>query len=481
MLSDFTFTERARPFVEIGIGDEHGMASTSVWDGAHWDSPADAHWAGVEPTWHDVSCDTIRYECNYGRVSTIDRFLPGTATVLVDNSSGWADPSHDVIPGELSLRPGRQIRMGVDHVTLGHVVRWRGYIDGLVPVYDPVDHDTVELHCIDALGEVNRAKSKPQPAPVGASDPAHVRIHRLLDLALWSTAKRDVWATGDTLIAHDLGGQTADLLGQAADSVGGVVFGDQTNTVCFRPRDWQAYDPNTPPDGSIGNSADAGTGNDVVFTQVDGTRLNYVWKAEQVIFFETAGIEDVCPVRWERPFERADITTRAIIGRDAATAVQLDDPAGITRYGIEPFERTNLLTEQDGRLTDLAKRVLVIRGESTAPRIRAVTMNAATSDESLDLQATVDPFKPSRYLCRLTLPRGDVFEEMHFATGFRHSVDRHSWETLINLDLAAPYANIGGHWDGAWWDTSLWTTVNRTRLDEVYTLLAAAAREAIDA
>lgn len=470
-LSDFTFTDRAYPFVEIGIGDEHGISSTSQWDVARWDDPS-AHWGGVEPTWMDVSCDVIRFECSCGRASTIDRFLAGTATILVDNDSGWADPSHDTIPGVLSLRPGRQIRCGVVHRTLGPVVLWRGYIDALVPVYDPVEPDTVEIHCIDALGEVNRAKAKPLAAPVGAGEPASVRIDRILDAAQWATPKRDIWATGDTLIASDLGGQTADLLGQAADSVGGVVFGDQRGTVCFRPRDWQAYDPNTPPDGSIGNSADAGAGNDVVYNQADGTHLDYVWKTDQVIFFETPGNEDVCPVRWERPFERADIATRAIIGRNAATAVQVDDVDGIVRYGIEPFERTSLLTESDARLVDLANRVLAVRDDSTAPRIRSVTMNAATGDDSLDLQATVDPFKPSRYLCRLVLERGEVFEEMDFATGWRHTIDRHSWETLINLDVAAPYANLGAHWDGAWWDRSLWAvTVVSDLVGEIRQLL----------
>jgi hypothetical protein len=464
MISEFAFTDRARPVVEIGIGATHGLGGVTVWDAARWDTPGDV-WAGTEPTWRDVTCDVFRYECSYGRASTIERFLPGTATVLVNNASGWADPSHDVTPGVLSMRPGREIRMGVAHRTLGAVWLWRGYIDGVVPVYDPVNPDTVELHCIDALGEVNRAKAKPLPAPVGAGEQGSARVNRILDAAAWSRSRRDIRPSPVTLIASDLAGQTADLLGQAADSVGGAVFGDQTGTVCFRPRDWQTYNPIDPPDGTIGNGAAAGA--DVVFGAGD-----VVFGADDVVY-GAGGAADVCPVRWERPFERADISTRVILGRDPATAVQLDDGEGIARYGIEPFERTNLLTESDSFLMQLAQRMLEVRDEATAPRVRSVTLNAATSAESLDLQTTVDVFKPSRYQCRLVYPRGDVFDEMHFATGVRHIVDPASWETLINLDLSAPFANAGHYWDGAWWDRSIWTVVVADLLTEARRLLDA--------
>ena len=321
------------------------------------------------------------------------------------------------------MRPGRQIRMGVQHATLGQRVLWRGYIDAVTPVYDPVQPDTVEFACIDALGEVNRAKTKPLPDPVFAGDTATTRVHRLLDAAAWLPVKRDVATTTDTLLASNMGGQTADLLGQVADSVGGAVFGDQRGNICFRPRDWQAFDPTIPIDGVIGNG----------------------------------GATDVCPVRWTRPFDRASITTRVIIGRDVETALQLDDLDGQARYGIEPFERVNLLTQSDARLTLLAERVLETRDDSTAPKVRSVTLEAATSDASLDLQAAVDPFKPSRYQCRLELDRGEVFEEQHFATGLRHTIDPHSSETLINLDLAGPYETTGtARWDDAWFDGSTW-------------------------
>jgi hypothetical protein len=297
-LAKFGFTDRARPIVELGVGDTRIPVGTATWDNARWDATPNSVWAGTEPTWHDITCDTRSYRCEYGRVRTTERFTVGTANVTVDNTSGWADPNVVADTNVLTVRPGRAIRMGVVHQTFG--VRWlfRGFVDAMTPTYDPTDPDTVTLDCIDALGEVNRAKFVPQTlAPAGETITG--RIGRVLTLAQWPTDKRDLQPTSDTLIADDMSGQAADLLGQAADSNGGVVFGDLDGRIAYRPRDWQTFPPGTPVDGVIGNVA--------------------------------AG--DVCPTRWERPFNRADIATRVIVGREtppAAGPPGVQGPAGVT-------------------------------------------------------------------------------------------------------------------------------------------------------
>jgi hypothetical protein len=122
------------------------------------------------------------------------------------------------------MRPGHPIRLGVVHA--GHGTRWlfRGFVDAMTPTYDPVEADSVEFACIDALGEISRAKLPQLATPAFAGDRIDVRIGRILDAALWPTRKRDLAPASDTVIATDLGGQVADLLGQTADSGGGSVF-----------------------------------------------------------------------------------------------------------------------------------------------------------------------------------------------------------------------------------------------------------------
>jgi hypothetical protein len=424
-LAAFTWTTRARPFVQLGIGDSRSFRG-AVWDVARWDVDP-ARWSGLEPQWLDITCDTRSATCSYGRAATTDRFVPGSATVVVDNATGWADPNANDAPGVLTVRPGRPIRFGVEHAVHGSRVLFRGFVDAMNPVYSPVDTDTVELLCLDALGEINRAKLRPVAAPVGDGEAASARAHRILDAVGW--LPRDVQPSSETLLATDLGGQVADLLGRTADSAGGAVFGDLDGRVAFRPRDWQTYTPDTPIDGTIGN--------------VDPS--------------------DVCPVEWERPFARADITTRAIIGRDLATAIVVDDPDGIARYGVEPFERTDLLTLRDSSLQMLAERVMRTRGEDTAPRVRSVSLNARTSDAALDLMSTVEVYRPSRYRCRLQYPRGLVFDDEYFATGVAHDLTPRAWSLMLNLDVAAPFEASGGRWDGAYWDHALWTNAVRLR------------------
>jgi hypothetical protein len=424
-LAEFTFTSRARPVIEIAVGDVRTAVGTARWDTARWDNPA-ATWAGDNPDWLDVTCHGMRFTCEYGRQRTTDRFIPGVATVIVTNATGWADPDTVDEPGVLSMRPGRAIRLGVVHAVYGYRCLFRGFIDAIVPMYDADELDVVQLDCVDALAEVNRAKLKPISSPSYAGESASARTTRILDLAQWSASARDIRPSSELLTASDMGGQVADLLGQVADSAGGSVFGDLEGRVAFRPRDWQTFPPGTPPDGTIGNVAPG----------------------------------DVCPTRWERPFARADITTRAIVGRDPATAVVADDPDGIAKYGIEPFERTDLLTQSDNSVSLLALRALRTRSWSTAPRVRSVSLDAATAAAALDLMSTVDVYRPSRYRCRLTYPppRGPVFDAEYFATGVSHEVTPSSWTLELNLDVAAPYVAVGGRWDQAQWDLALWAT-----------------------
>ncbi|MET0415642.1 MAG: hypothetical protein ABW022_06440 [Actinoplanes sp.] len=601
-LSAFEFTDRARPIIEVGVGDTRVDVGLGRWDTSRWDDPA-ATWSGAEVSWRDVSCEAISVHCEYGRRRTTERYVAGAATVVVDNATGWADPYAATGPAAQDMRPGRSIRIGVAHATLGTRWLFYGFIDAMQPVYSPVQADTVALQCIDALGEVNRAKVVPLGAPDHAGEWTSDRINRLLDLARWPATARDVALDADTLIADDLGGQLADLLGQTADSAGGSIWGDTQGRITYRYGDWQAYDPATPPEATIGNVgplpdtpgyltpasglgstpdvpligpvrfivrarldaavasgygtliAQRGSGssafayqlaassaglilrqstNGTTITNTNmgpvtvGAEATYVADTTVALFNSTAAVVlggrtvagsdlwpgriysarmeqldgagnptavlwswdasdyvsgtsmvsggrtwtltssaaitpmvpgsagDVCPVEWERPFERADFATRVIIGRDPATALTFDDLDAQLLYGIEPFERVDLLTQSDQLLSYLGQRILKVRSALSAPRVRSVTLNAATAANALDLMTTADVYKPSRYRCRLSYPRGEVFDAQHFATAVVHDMTADAWTLQMNLDLAAPWAGVGGRWDAAGWDQAMW-------------------------
>lgn len=421
-LAGFTFTDRCWPVVEVGIGDARLPTGQARWDVARWDQD-EARWAGVEPTWFDITCEVQSIAADFGRLRTTERFTVGTAQVVVDNASGWADPNTArSTTTHLNLRPGRAIRFGMEHVVYGLDWLWRGFIDSMVPTYDPFLEDTVRLECVDALGEVNRVKLAGLPVPQ-PPEQAGARVTTILDWAQWPEQKRQIAAASTVLLESDLAGQVADLLGVAADSIGGVIYGDTNADIVLRNRNWQSYPAGEPVDGTIGN-----------------------WPG------------DVCPVQWERPYDRADITTRVLLSRpgDDVARVYDDDPAQLL-FGIEPFERSDLLTRDDAELDRLGHRLLTTRGMNTAPRIRAVTLDASTAPNALDLMCAVDVFQPSRYRCRLQLPRGEVFDAEHYATGAHHTITRDQWTLRLDLDTSEAYAADGARWDRApGWDRSTW-------------------------
>lgn len=434
--SAFTFTRRARPLLEIGLGSTSTPQSTSLWDGAHWDNTVDAHWAGVEPAWVDVSCYGLSSHIDIGRARNADTFPVGRCDVIVDNTTGWADAPNDPFDPtdpSLSLRPGRQLRVGVEHATLGTRWLYRGYIDSIEPIYDAADGDTVMFRCVDALGEVGRAKQIALTAAVGASDNAAQRANRILNLVGWASQKRRLDPNGVPFVASVLEGQVVDLLGRCADSALGTLYADETATIVLRNQEWQSYLAGTPPDATIGN-VDPG---------------------------------DVCPTAYTRAFDRSEIATRVILGRDMPPGTdplpadrQYDNAVAQVYYGIEPVERTDLWTETNAHLDRIGNRLLTTRGPASMPRIAAVSLDAATGDDVVDLLTTLSIYKPSRYLARLTQPRGAVFAVESFATGIVHDIDSDSWTADISLDAAAPFevSTAPAHWDDPddGWDRAAW-------------------------
>jgi hypothetical protein len=431
-----------RPFAELGIGDTRIPTGQARWNVARWDAP-DARWASTEPTWLDVSCEVNGAQSDTGRERSTDRFRPGTADVTLRNDSGWADLRPPPFPpAALALRPGRQVRYGVD-TPRGRRVLWRGYIDEAIPLYQPYGTDVVELTCLDAFGELARVRLVPLAAPVGAGDNAAQRVNRILDAAAWPALYRDVQPSSLQVQGTDLGGSVADLLGVTADSSGGAVFGDLAGRIAYRPRDWQTYLPTTPPAAIVGNIDPAA----------------------------------VCPSTWELSWRRRDVAAVVTMGRDDGVGTTVADTAAQQAIGSEPFVRADLITANPGDLDTLARRVLVTRGIATMPRVEAVTLDAARDPgdgSTVELMATARPETPTRLRCQLATNGRTVFDVDMFVTAVAHTIDdRGRWLCRLTLDAAGPYAAPGGRWDGARWDRATWTNVV-VLLDEARTLIGAA-------
>lgn len=460
-LTRFEFTDRVRPVMEVGIGSTVIDEGTGIWDVSLWDAVGST-WNGDDPLWRDVSCDVIDAHIELGRGRVTDAFPVGTADVTVDNVSGWADPSIGDGDSPLQMRPGRAIRVGVAHVTFGTRWLYRGFIDAIEPVDDPVEWSTVRFRCIDAFGEAGRAKLT-SSVETGADEEARTRFSRILTMIRWPSAKRAVSASViQPLYAAELDGQVVDLLRQTADSAGGWAFGDLEGRVVLQHRDWLLYEIGDPVDATIGNMS-SGVITELLLESGDDLLVE---QGDEMLLESGGDDDDVCPGRWERSFDRADTTTQVILDRDLPTDVGpfdpiiANDPAGQVLYGIEPYERRDLWTRDRRDLAQIAYRILGTRSARVSmPRIKGVTIDASTSVAAVDLLSDLSIFTPSRYRCRLQTTRGTVFDDSFFAVGVTHDLSAEAWTADISLDLATPFellAPVDYVWDTALWDRSLW-------------------------
>ena len=129
-------------------------------------------------------------------------------------------------------------------------------------------------------------------------------------------------------------------------------------------------------------------------------------------------------MNWEMAYAREDIPTRVLVGRpDMDEPIVLDDEEAQDIYGVETVDLTDLETSFDVEMTQIANRILVVLGHTTAPRIAGVTLNAATAPDIADLLSTADPRTPSRFRCRHVSGNGrQVFSRMMFCTAIRHTI-----------------------------------------------------------
>lgn len=253
------FTDRVVPIVQLGLGDSRIEGPEAArWDLAEWDDPSSL-WAGTYPFWLDITCHTHHSQWMLGRARSTDRFKKGTASITVAND-GWADPiPTDDDPALLTLRAGRAIRIGVDHVEFGIIWQFHGYIDTIAPRYDAELADVVDISAICALGESGRAKAPKLETPVGSGELANERITRIADAVKWPALLRDISPTGVAMLPTVLGDQAINMFQIVADSSGGAVFGDTEGRLAFRGRDWQMFAEDDPLDGTIGNVTTSGS------------------------------------------------------------------------------------------------------------------------------------------------------------------------------------------------------------------------------
>lgn len=116
---------------------------------------------------------------------------------------------------------------------------------------------------------------------------------------------------------------------------------------------------------------------------------------------------------------------------------RLDD-FGIAHYGLEPFQRVDLINSTTDLFETFADRILQIRGSASVPRVESVTIDARRGEglRNAQLMSQCQPGKPSRYKIRLNIDGRFIYDRMCFATKVQHHIAEDQWTTDITLDVA---------------------------------------------
>ena len=190
---------RVTPRIDLGVGDSRDATGLGQWqpDGGNaantrWvaagATTGSSTWNGEEPHWVDITCYGREITTYVGHERATDQWEVGTATIVLDNQSGWADFPPTVAPNPFSLtvRPGRQVRVAVTVDGSEPQVLWRGWVDQANPNFDAEAGDLVTLECIDAKGEIGHVDIPAVDPPVGAGESIPARLHRIADGAGWA-------------------------------------------------------------------------------------------------------------------------------------------------------------------------------------------------------------------------------------------------------------------------------------------------------
>jgi hypothetical protein len=412
------------PVFQVAAGDVDVTTGQAQYDVARYDTAPGATYSGPDAQWTDDTCDAIDATTFYGRQRSIDAFDVGTATFRVANPTGlWDYPPAD-LQTPLTVRPGRMVRVGVQLGTAPPAWLWTGWIDGTEPGYDPAIGDVVTVTCVCAKGEAGRVDAGRVTTQVGDGDTADARMVRLADIAAFAPHRRLFDASGVTLVGTGYGARVGALMDDVGKSSGGDVYGDENGYLTYRGKDWQTRTPGTPPDGHIGNRGVAG---------------------------------EVCPNRWEVSFLRADYSSRVVYARSGEDTRQLDDLVNQGRFGVETFSMTSMATKLDADLNLLAARALRVRNFNLAPRVAAVSVDAARPGVA-DLLVAASPFTPSVYSCGHVTDDGRVaFERTLYLTGVEHTITAAAWTARLALDDASPWlTNALSRYDAARYDVDVY-------------------------
>jgi hypothetical protein len=277
----------------------------------------------------DVTDQVRGFSVSRGKSRELDEFQAGSCTIVLENNSRDFDPTNDGGPYFGNILPLRPVR-----ITTNSIVQFVGTIDDWDLNFSPAGDNTATIAATDRQRII---ANQALPARTNVVQLSGERVDEILDDINWPALERDIDLGAETLGADtiELGASALAYLQQVAESEAGAFYIAKNGFARFRDR-------RVVPSALSPLLADDGTG--IPYSQLEiifGSELLY----NQIIFTN-------------------QITT------NTSVANQLDSQ-GI--YGVQTFQRDNLLMATDTATQDIADFLANKYGQP-AFRFEAITI-----------------------------------------------------------------------------------------------------------
>lgn len=395
-----------------------------VWDIGAWDT---ATW-GPDLVWSDISQYVRSIQTSIGRSREFDHFSAGTATLVLANRDGRFSPENTSGPyasGGLSgVRPWRPMRIRVDLLNVvfadpAPLYIFYGYAESFTDDFPGTKDSRTTIKLVDGIALIAAFDGFEQPAE-GDGEPAGVRIHRVLDNAMW-TGGRSIDTSGTLCQATTLAQNAWTELLLTADSDGGDVWVEPDNTLVFEHAGHPYEDPR---ESSV----------QATFTD-DDTGLRY---------------QDI-----EFAYDGDLLVNLAKIARAGGTEQTAADNTSRALFGDHLFSRDDLICTTDSQVLSIANRMVGLRAESEK-RVKSITIHPRSDPDNLWLQ--LERRIRDRINIKRTIPGTTVtLDRDCFIDGIEHTITPEDWVTTFTLASATGFATAGeiGVWDSGIWDVAV--------------------------
>ena len=344
----------------------------------------------------DISDTILQVSIRRGRNRILDKFEAGSATIVLEDTTGAYNPSNISGPYYGKLVPLRKIRIWGEYNGVQYPL-FAGYIQS----YDTnfkvglSETSSVTLKCVDGFRFFNGV-SVTTLAGASAGQLSGSRITNFLDYVDWPASQRAISA-GDSTLQNDPATANRDVLGAiqlVEKSEFGAFYLDASGTVNYLSRT------------DVSKKADS---TPVVYAD-DGSGIYY-----QGIDF---AYDDTLIVN--------DVTVQRLGG----TAQNVFDQTSIDTYFVHSGVRDGLLVQTDTEANSQATMILAARKDAVL-RIDSMTLNLF--DESADTRIVAALDSEIFDLINITksVPGGSVVTRELFVQGINHDITPRSWNTTL--------------------------------------------------